>query len=528
MGLTLASAARLLGRHHLLREIIEGETWTKRPERISGAETPFSDITYDTRAIAPGTLLFCKGRFRPEYLDGADGKGLAAYVAETDFSERTKAPGLIVHDVRRAMALLAAEFHGRPQDKLTLVGITGTKGKTTTAYFTQAILNAHSGGCCALLSSVDNCVDGRTWVESELTTPESLDLFRLMHQAVDNGMKYLVMEVSSQAYKVERVAGLTFDVGAFLNVSPDHISTIEHPTFEDYLDCKRRIVANSRALVLGADCAHGDLIREDAEDAGVPVVTFAGPNADAKADAAEAGVAEAAEFTATALDERASRYHFAERGHALADVELELEGGFNAANAAAAMAIARTAGVPADSTAFAAVGQVRISGRMERFQAGDITAYVDYAHNYASTRTLMEFVQRKYAGLAPRIIVVTGSVGDKAVDRREGIIRGVENGADRIILTQEDTVAESMLDICQEMRGYLTNPRVACDIELDRAKAIEMAVDDAHEHASADHPAVILVIGKGEERWIKIDGKHAPYEGDDHIVRRLLGLPQTD
>lgn len=526
MSLTLASAARLLERHHLLREIIDGDTWTLRPERIAGADKPFAAITYDTRAIAPGTLLFCKGRFRPEYLDGADGKGLAAYVAETDLSERTGAPGLIVHDVRRAMALLAAEFHGRPQDQLTLVGITGTKGKTTTAYFTQAILSAHSGGRCALLSSVDNCVDGRTWVESELTTPESLDLFRLMRQAVDNGMKYLVMEVSSQAYKVERVAGLTFDVGAFLNISPDHISAIEHPTFEDYLDCKRRIVANSRTLVLGTDCAHGDLIREDAEDASVPVVAFAGPDTGTGMDA-DAETGETAAFTAAVIDERASRYHFAEHGRALADVELELEGGFNAANAAAAMAIARTAGVPADSAAFAAVGQVQISGRMERFQSGDITAYVDYAHNYASTRTLMEFVQRKYAGLNPRIIVVTGSVGDKAVDRREGIIRGVENGASRIILTQEDTVSELMLDICEEMRGYLSNPRVTCDIELDRAKAIAMAVDDAREHASADHPAVILVIGKGEERWIKIDGKHAPYEGDDHIVRRLLGLPQA-
>ena len=110
-----------------------------------------------------------------------------------------------------------------------MVGITGTKGKTTTAYLTQAMLNGCSGGKCALFSSVDNCLDGHTYVESDLTTPESMDAFRMMREAVDNGMEYLVMEVSSQAYKVDRVFGLTFDVAAFLNISPDHISPIEHP-----------------------------------------------------------------------------------------------------------------------------------------------------------------------------------------------------------------------------------------------------------------------------------------------------------
>ena len=130
--------------------------------------------------------------------------------------------------------ILAAEFYDHPERELTLVGITGTKGKTTTAYFTQAILNAYSGGRCALFSSVDNCLDGHTYAESDLTTPESFDALRMMREAVDNGMTYLVMEVSSQAYKVQRVYGFTFDVGAFLNITPDHISPIEHPTLEDY------------------------------------------------------------------------------------------------------------------------------------------------------------------------------------------------------------------------------------------------------------------------------------------------------
>ncbi|OZG67412.1 Mur ligase family protein [Bifidobacterium eulemuris] len=515
MNLTLASMVETLKSHRLLREIIHNDIWT---DDIAHADTPnltFDDITYDSRQVGPRTLLFCKGNFRPEYLDDADKAGLPCYVAQTDHSAHTKAVGLIVDDVRAAMALLAAEFHGRPQDELTVVGITGTKGKTTTAYFTHAILNAHSGGRAALLSSVDNCVDGRTWSESELTTPESLDLYRLMRQAADNGMRYLVMEVSSQAYKLERVHGLTFDAAAFLNISPDHISPIEHPTFEDYLHNKRQIVFNCRSLVLGADCTYADLIRDDARDAEVPVRTFAvrrKPDDDV-------------DLTAEAVDVADSRYLFRERGETIAQLSLALEGEFNAANAAAAIALARQVGVPSDSPAFAALEQVRISGRMEHYSAGNIEAYVDYAHNHASAKTLVDFIAGKYAGRNPRVIAVTGSVGDKAMDRREGIITGLQDGVDRIILTQEDTVAERMIDICHEMQGYLTNPRVACDIELDRAKAIALAVEDARAHP--DQLTVLLVIGKGDERWIKIDGQHVPYEGDDHVVRRLLGLDEA-
>ena len=275
MALTLASAARLLSEYGLLREIIQGDAWTLDVQTINGFDKPFGSITYDTRQVVSGTLLCCKGRFKAEYLNGIDDRGLAAYVAENDFSATTTAPGLIVNDARKAMSLLSAAFYGHPQNQLKVVGITGTKGKTTTAYLTQAMLNGCSGGKCALFSSVDNCLDGHTYVESDLTTPESMDAFRMMREAVDNGMEYLVMEVSSQAYKVDRVFGLTFDVAAFLNISPDHISPIEHPTFEDYFHCKRQIVKNCRSLVLGTACAHADLIRQDAAIADIPVATFA-------------------------------------------------------------------------------------------------------------------------------------------------------------------------------------------------------------------------------------------------------------
>ncbi|MBW3081640.1 UDP-N-acetylmuramoyl-L-alanyl-D-glutamate--2,6-diaminopimelate ligase [Bifidobacterium saguinibicoloris] len=518
MALTLDSAASLLERHHLLREVIHGGEWTRTVDGIADADKAFAAITYDTRSVEPGALLVCKGRFKPEFLDGCDAKGLAAYVAETDMSEHTAVPGLIVDDARKALALLAAEFYGRPQDELTVIGITGTKGKTTTAYFTQAIINAYSGGRCALFSSVDNCLDGRTYEESDLTTPESLDAFRMMREAVSNGMRYLVMEVSSQAYKVHRVYGLTFDVGAFLNISPDHISPIEHPTLEDYLYCKRRIAYNSRALVLNADAAHADLLREDAAAAGIPVTTFR-LLADEPAD----DDARTADVTGVPADAAHDHYRFALDGADLGDYRLHLVGDFNYANALAAIALAHAAGVPADATdALHAMEPTRVSGRMELTEdpATDTHVIVDYAHNYTSVKALLDFVAARYGDRNPYITLVAGSAGNKAYDRRKEIVDAAQERIARFVFTAEDTDTEPYEDICRDMMSNVTNPDVKADVIVDRVQAIADALADARSHP--DRTDVTLIIGKGHERWIKDLNRHVPYEGDDHVVQRLL------
>ncbi|PWG59885.1 UDP-N-acetylmuramoyl-L-alanyl-D-glutamate--2,6-diaminopimelate ligase [Bifidobacterium catulorum] len=515
MTLTLTSAVDLLKKHHLLREIITPTTWTTDPGRLP--DTEFTAVSYDSRSIDGGTLLFCKGRFKPEYLAKADEAGLPCYVAETDYSDATAATGLIVQDVRKAMSLLSAEFYGRPQDSLTVIGVTGTKGKTTTSYFTQAILNAVSHGRAALFSSVDNCLDGRHYEESDLTTPESMDAFRMMRAAVDNGMEYLVMEVSSQAYKVDRVYGLTFDVGAFLNISPDHISPIEHPTFEDYLYCKRQLIANSRRLVLNADAMHADLLREDAAAHGIDVDTFALHGADGSGTPADVTAAPAdadhIDFDITCGKDDLGRFH------------LSIDGDFNYANAAAAIAIVRAAGVPIDDAEpLHALESVRIAGRMEQFTdpQSDTLAIVDYAHNYASVTALLDFVDERYGARNPYVTLVTGSAGNKAYDRREEIVKAAQDRIGAFIFTAEDTDTEPFIDICMQMQGYITNRNVASTVISDRTTAITTAVYDARAHQ--DRFDVILAIGKGDERWIKEHNRHVPFEGDDRVIGRLFGL----
>ena len=518
MPLTLRTAARLLSDHGLLREVIHDDRWMMQVPDDPADDVPFSAITYDTRTVGGGSLLVCKGRFRPEYLDGLDGRGLAAYVADTDYSAVVDAPGLIVDDPRKALSLLSAEFYGRPQDELTVIGITGTKGKTTTAYLTQAILNAHSGGRCALFSSVDNCLDGHTYEESDLTTPESLDAFRMMRQAADNGMRYLVMEVSSQAYKVHRVHGLAFDIGAFLNISPDHISPIEHPTFEDYLHCKRQLITNSKTLVVNADCDRVQLLRQDAAHAGIPVVDFSVHGPDDGRKTAHA-------ITATADGSDPDDFRVTIRDHDAGTFRLRLPGDCNIANAAAAMAIATAAGVPADSPALHAVETVTVPGRMEVLADPDTRtwAIVDYAHNFASVAALLDFVDSRYGADRPFITLVTGAAGNKAIDRRREIVEAAQHRIGRFVFTAEDTDTEPYEDICNDMMRHVTDPDMDARIVVDRVTALTEAIRDAR--GNPERRDMVLVIGKGHERWIKDRNRHMPYEGDDKVVARLLSEP---
>lgn len=590
--LSLDEACNILLKQNLLREIIQNksaqkhddlthendQTWSIDASDFSAHSKPYSHITYDSRDIKPNTLLFIKGNFKPEYLKDADKNGLNAYVAQDCYAEYTNAVGLIVTDVHKAMSLLSAAFFNNPQEKLTTIGITGTKGKTTTAYFTHAILNAHSNGKAALFSSVDNCLDGKTYVESDLTTPESLDAFRMMSQAVENGMKYLVMEVSSQAYKVNRVYGLHFNVAAFLNISPDHISPIEHPTFEDYLYCKRQIVKNTDALVLNADCAHADLLLQDAKQNGVKVTTFSRIHKE-ELDGNTCNCTECSDYSDIHPYENSEKYPElvlpryvaipelqesqesdesqesqesqelpSSQEHCIAILEgeaneyvnqdmpnysaidkfnLKIAGDFNYENATAAIAIANALSINenTDQKALHAIENVQISGRMEVFKdtKSNTVAIVDYAHNYISTKSVVDFVYDKYGNNDLRITLVTGSTGDKAVDRRKEIVQAAQNRINQFVFTQEDTNVEDEMDICKYMQSCVTNPNVESRIIINRAEAIEYSVEEARKDARENNRLnIILAIGKGDERWIKVHNKHVPYEGDSFIIKRLF------
>lgn len=243
MDLEIATVKAILTEHDLLKEIKSTKTVAN------------TGISYDSRTVKPGYMFFCKGNFKPEYLSVARQNGATTYVSENEYPEGTGMTAIIVTNVTRAMAVLSATYYNFPQNDLFIIGITGTKGKTSSAYFAHSILNQKYPNQVALFSTIDRIVGPKPedQFKSDLTTPESMNLFHDMRAAVDNGMKYLVMEVSSQAYLRDRVYGLKFDCGIFLNITPDHIGRNEHKDFEDYLHCKLQLMVNSKRCIIDAD-----------------------------------------------------------------------------------------------------------------------------------------------------------------------------------------------------------------------------------------------------------------------------------
>lgn len=311
-----------------------------------------------------------------DYLTTAITAGLEVYVAEQPY-EVEAALGIIVTDIKKAMAVLSMAFYDYPQNKLKLVGFTGTKGKTTAAYFTKFILDHATNNKTAMLSTMNSTLDGQTFFKSQLTTPESLDLYRMMAEAVDNQMTHFIMEVSSQAYKTNRVYGLFFDVGIFLNITPDHISPIEHPTFDDYFYCKRQLISHSKTVILNHDSDYFQLLKETAELHHTPYIIYGSQQTDTDY-AYQTDPEDSLAFSVTAKKDTlglAGDYH------------LRLGGDFNKGNALSAMIAASLVGATHDSCV-QGIQEATVPGRMELLtNTNGAKVYVDYAHNYDSLKT---------------------------------------------------------------------------------------------------------------------------------------------
>ncbi len=469
-------------------------------------DTPVAYATCDSREVVPGTLFVCKGAaFKREYLLGAIESGAVCYVSETDYD--VDIPCLLTNDVRRAMGAIADAAWDHPSGKVAVCAFTGTKGKTTSVYYLKSILDeqARIAGThpAAMLSSIE-MDDGVERGISKLTTPEAFELERHLANADAAGAKHMVMEASSQALKYDRTFGVEFAVGAFTNIGEDHISPIEHPTFEDYFASKLRLFSQSRAAVVNLDIDHVERVEKAAREACGTVITYS--LEDEKADV----FAEKLDRTDRGIVVTVRTPRFTR------EVLVGTPAVFNVSNALGAIACAEALNVDEEAIAHG-LEQVHVPGRMELYptESGRIVGVVDFAHNGMSLETMLRDLREFYPDR--ELCVVFGATGGKGVDRRETMGVAAGKYADRIVITEDDPGPEDVDDICATIAHFvLAQGNTNWQIVTDREQAIQTAVRETAK------PAVVIVTGKGHEtRMLRKNGAE-PCEADGVMLRRAL------
>ena len=501
-------------RKHQLREFARAlqERGLLLEAVLPSEEREIGYLSYDSRDLGEDTLFVCKGAaFKEEYLQQVLEAGAAAYVSETVYPNVDPAvPHFMVTDIRKAMPVLAGLFYEEAWKQLNLVGITGTKGKSTTTYYVKYILDswmeAKGQPKTGVISSIDT-YDGVIFKESHLTTPEVMDLQRHFRNAVDSGIGYMTMEVSSQGLKYDRVDDIVFDVGIFLNISEDHISPIEHPTMEDYFQSKLKIFRSTKHAVVNLDSDRADEILAAAATA-EDVLTFSQtkPEADLYGyDVQKTG------------DEIRFRVRYQQGAGFDEPFALTMPGLFNVENALAAIGTALILGVPMEHIK-KGLYEARSSGRMEVYTSKDrrIIAIVDYAHNRLSFEKLFGSTQEEYPGY--KIVSIYGCPGSKAQLRRRDLAEVAVQFASKIFVTSEDSGTEPFEQIAEEIAAHIRPSGCPYAVIEDREEAIRTAFSEMTE------PTVFLITGKGNETRQKIGRNYVPCLSDVEITKKYLAL----
>lgn len=493
----------LLNEHHLL---VQQQLTTTHE---------FAAIAYNSRLVVADTLFFCKGNFQVAYLKDAQEKGATMYISEVAYPE-VAMDYLIVSNIQKAMSLISAAFFGYPNNQLQTIAFTGTKGKTTAAYFTKTILDHTHPQRVALFSTVNTTVGNQPedTFKSSLTTPESLDLLTNMNTAVTNGLDHLIMEVSSQAYKKQRVYNLKYDVGVFLNISRDHIGKNEHPNFEDYFFCKKQLLVNSRQCVINADTDYLADVYAAANATSRPEAIYlyqkqGKATSDLPIDFKYESLVE------TLQQNRIKLVAVSPKAKALnidGEYQISIPGDYNEGNAVAAAISAALMGASVADIQ-RGLDNTSIPGRMESYPTKEHgTIYVDYAHNYASLHSVLSFLKEQSPN--SKVYVITGSAGDKGIDRRPGLGKAIGEAADVAYLTTDDPASEDPQAIAQTIWDHVDNPAVEVHYIADRKEAILTALERS---VPGD---TVLVAGKGQDAYQIVKGKHELYDGDSQIVEK--------
>jgi UDP-N-acetylmuramoyl-L-alanyl-D-glutamate--2,6-diaminopimelate ligase len=477
------------------------------------AHVDVADLAYDSSQVAPGALFFCvRGMSADghEFAPAAVDRGAVGLVVDRWLE--LEVPQVRVEDVRAAMSPLAARFWGDPTAELAMAGITGTNGKTTTAFLLRGILE-DDGRRTGLLGTVKRIVGGR---EEEVvrTTPEAVDLQRTFRRMRDGGDEACVMEVSSHALVLGRSAGIRFDVKVFTNLTQDHLDF--HSDMEDYFAAKRTLFSSGDEAaasspgtpVINADDPYGRRLIEELRSGDAKPVTFSAAGTDG-ADYRAADV----EFDATGARFRC----IAPDGEA--EIAIPLPGHFNVENALAALAAAASLGVGLERAATALAGADRAPGRFEPVDEGQpFTVLVDYAHTPDSLDNVLRAARRITEG---RLICVFGCGGDRDRDKRPRMGRIGAECSDLCVVTSDNPRSESPEAIIAEILEGIPR-RDEVEVEPDRRAAIALALDAAGPGDS------VVIAGKGHEQGQEFErGRKIPFDDREVAGEELRRLRAT-
>ena len=470
-----------------LEELAEVTSGTVRGD----ASTVVTDVTHDSRQATDGFLFVAVRGMTADghaYVEQAAEGGASAVCVE-DF-QQVSIPQLRVADTRAALSVLASTVHGDPSLRLRLVGITGTNGKTTVAHMVESITRA-----AGLSSGVIGTIGARSGdraLEIGRTTPESTDLQRMLASMVGDQVDVVAMEVSSHALSLGRVAGTRFEVGAFTNLSQDHLDF--HSDMESYFAAKAAMFGQARHAVINIDSPWGARLVGMVD---IPVTTVGA-----------GGVLRPSEVVSTLSG---STFRLTGQETEL-EITLPLPGGFNVSNAAVAAGCALILGMPADAIERGLAAVTSVAGRFEVIQhAGDFGVVVDYAHTPDGIEAVIAATRAMTSG---RVIALVGAGGNR--DRGKRPLMGAAGAhADLLWVTSDNPRSEDPAAIISEvMQGVEVGTDVR--VEPDRAAAIAGAIGEAR---SGD---TVLILGKGHEQGQDLGNRVIPFD-DRQVARSVLG-----
>jgi UDP-N-acetylmuramoyl-L-alanyl-D-glutamate--2,6-diaminopimelate ligase len=480
----------------------------KLQELLEGVDTISSEgdlnveingIVYDSRKIKKGNLFICVSGYSQDghsYINDALQKGASAFIVEKDVA----VPGAAVVKVqssRAAMPILSSNFYGNPAQKLKLIGITGTNGKTTTTYLVKSILEANKNRI-GLLGTISTQIGDKIFVSSR-TTPEALDLQSLFKEMADNDINYVVMEVSSHSLELGRVEGCNFRTGVFTNLTQDHLDF--HKTIENYRNAKKKLFyMTSGTNIINIDDEHGRIIADEAKNLGARLITY---GIDNKADIMGKNIditSKGVGFTIVTPEYEA-------------DLNIRIPGKFSVYNALAAAAVAYAEGISKEVIGAGLNKVDNVPGRSEILKTDTpYTVIVDYAHTPDGLQNILASVKEYSKG---RVITLFGCGGDRDKEKRPIMGSVAGKMSDYCIITSDNPRSEEPMEIIRQIEPGIKH--TGCDyicIE-NRRDAIKYAL----KMAKPDD--IVLLAGKGHETYQVLKERTIPFDERD-IVEELL------